>query len=142
MQLIGVIENPLSGYGRGSNIWKEIETFLQMNQISYVAKITKKAGEAQGLAISIIQEHSVSKLIGTSVSLRPQMPLLIQADGEFAGATPLQISLEPASITVICYTDSFNRSRCTIKYTTNPARIHAIPVIDRSGDSPSLDICV
>jgi diacylglycerol kinase (ATP) len=63
MELIGFIVNPLSGNGRGANIWKEIETHLQMNQIPYVAKITKKAGEAKELTISIIPEHSVKKLI-------------------------------------------------------------------------------
>lgn len=48
MPLIGFIVSPLSRDGRGANIWKEFKTFLQMIQFPYVAKKTKKAGEAQG----------------------------------------------------------------------------------------------
>ncbi|NOV04162.1 diacylglycerol/lipid kinase family protein [Paenibacillus planticolens] len=63
MQSIGFIINPLSGDGRGANIWKEIEAYLKQNQIPHVFKATTKAGEAAELAIAIIQEHRVDKLI-------------------------------------------------------------------------------
>ncbi|MBP1967388.1 diacylglycerol/lipid kinase family protein [Paenibacillus aceris] len=63
MQSIGFIVNPLSGDGRGANIWKEVETYLQQNQIPHVFKLTAKAGEATELTISMIQEHKVGKLI-------------------------------------------------------------------------------
>jgi diacylglycerol kinase (ATP) len=62
MKLIGIIANPLSGNGRGANIWKEIETYLQLNHISYLAKVTTKAGEATEHAITLVQEHRVDKL--------------------------------------------------------------------------------
>ncbi|MFC3839943.1 diacylglycerol kinase family protein [Paenibacillus sp. MAH-36] len=55
--------NPLSGHGRGTNIWKELETSLEQNQIPYVAKITQKAGETKDFASSLIQVHSVTKLL-------------------------------------------------------------------------------
>lgn len=63
MKLIGIIVNPLSGDGRGASIWKEIETYLQLNHISYLAKVTTKAGEATEHAIILVQEHRVDKLI-------------------------------------------------------------------------------
>lgn len=63
MKLIGIIVNPLSGDGRGASIWNEIETYLQLNHISYLAKVTTKSGEATEHAITLVQEHRVDKLI-------------------------------------------------------------------------------
>ncbi|NOU73272.1 YegS/Rv2252/BmrU family lipid kinase [Paenibacillus sp. LMG 31458] len=63
MKLIGIIVNPLSGDGRGASIWREIETYLQLNHISHLAKVTTKAGEATEHAITLVQEHRVDKLI-------------------------------------------------------------------------------
>lgn len=63
MRTIGIIVNPLSGNGRGSNIWGEIEAYLRSHHISYVAKITTHAGEATQHAITLIQEHHVIQLI-------------------------------------------------------------------------------
>ncbi|SDN53744.1 lipid kinase, YegS/Rv2252/BmrU family [Paenibacillus sp. yr247] len=63
MKSIGIIVNPLSGDGRGSIIWREIATYLQSNHISYISKLTTKAGEATQHAITLVKEHEVVKLI-------------------------------------------------------------------------------
>ncbi|KRE98918.1 hypothetical protein ASG89_28560 [Paenibacillus sp. Soil766] len=63
MEPIGIIVNPLSGNGRGANIWGEIQTYLQENRISYLAKLTTQAGEATQHAIMLIQEHHVQRII-------------------------------------------------------------------------------
>jgi diacylglycerol kinase (ATP) len=48
-----------------------------------------------------IRRPAVSFYKGTSVSPRTQIPLLVQANGEFAGSTPLQIEIVPSALTVI-----------------------------------------
>jgi diacylglycerol kinase (ATP) len=63
MESIGIIVNPLSGNGRGANIWGDIQSYLQVNQISYLAKLTTQAGEAKQHAITLIQEHHVQRII-------------------------------------------------------------------------------
>lgn len=63
MKSIGIIVNPLSGNGRGANIWTQIQSYLQANHISYLAKLTTKAGEATQHALTLIQEHHVHKII-------------------------------------------------------------------------------
>ncbi|MDR6555378.1 diacylglycerol kinase family lipid kinase [Paenibacillus qinlingensis] len=90
MSSIGIIVNPLSGNDRGAHIWGEVQTYLQTHQISYVAKLTTKAGEATRHAISLIQEHHVERII------------IIGGDGtvhETAGGVwQLQNSLNPHPI--------------------------------------------
>lgn len=63
MESIGIIVNPLSGNGRGAHIWGEVQSYLQENRISYLAKLTTQAGEATQLAITLIQEHHVQRII-------------------------------------------------------------------------------
>ncbi|OAS17648.1 diacylglycerol/lipid kinase family protein [Paenibacillus oryzisoli] len=63
MELIGIIVNPLSGNGRGSHIWGEVQAYLQENHIAYLAKLTTHAGEATQLAITLIQTHHVQRII-------------------------------------------------------------------------------
>ena len=63
MESIGIIVNPLSGNGRGANIWRVIQSHLQAHQISYLAKLTTQAGEATQHAITLIQEHDVQRII-------------------------------------------------------------------------------
>ncbi|CAN7558876.1 diacylglycerol/lipid kinase family protein [Paenibacillus sp. LjRoot56] len=63
MESIGIIVNPLSGNGRGANIWGDIQAYLQANRISYLAKLTTQAGEATQHAITLIQEHHVRQII-------------------------------------------------------------------------------
>ncbi|MBD0381777.1 diacylglycerol/lipid kinase family protein [Paenibacillus sedimenti] len=47
------------------------------------------------------QHPSVSFFKGTSIRLRTEHPLLIQADGEFTDSTPLHVDIVPAALTVI-----------------------------------------
>ncbi|OCT15700.1 hypothetical protein A8709_12830 [Paenibacillus pectinilyticus] len=61
--MFGIIVNPLSGNGRGSNIWMEIKEYLHTHHIAYLAKITTKAGEAAQHAITLIQEHHVKRIL-------------------------------------------------------------------------------
>ncbi|WNR45917.1 diacylglycerol/lipid kinase family protein [Paenibacillus roseipurpureus] len=63
METIGIIVNPLSGNGRGSNIWREIETYLQSHHIAFLVKLTTYAGEATQHAMTLIQHHQVHQLI-------------------------------------------------------------------------------
>ncbi|GGA15478.1 putative lipid kinase YtlR [Paenibacillus marchantiophytorum] len=63
MKLLGIIVNPLSGDGRGSNIWREIEPLLKSQAIAYKAKLTTLAGEATQHAVTLLQENKIDQLI-------------------------------------------------------------------------------
>ncbi|WP_205516187.1 diacylglycerol kinase family protein [Paenibacillus sp. SYP-B3998] len=61
--MIGIIVNPFSGDGRGSDIWREVSTRLLETSIPYLAVITQKSGEASQLAESFVREHGVERVI-------------------------------------------------------------------------------
>ncbi|MEW9700034.1 diacylglycerol kinase family protein [Paenibacillus sp. SI8] len=56
--MIGIIVNPLSGDGRGSDIWKEVQYALQKKSIRYAAAVTSQAGDAGQIAKTLLENHS------------------------------------------------------------------------------------
>ncbi|MFD0693806.1 diacylglycerol/lipid kinase family protein [Paenibacillus sp. GCM10027628] len=61
--MIGIIVNPRSGDGRGSDIWREVRDSLQRRSIPHIAVMTSKAGEADELTARQVSENSLRKLI-------------------------------------------------------------------------------
>lgn len=98
MQPIGFIVNPLSGNGRGSNIWKEIQTYLQEKQISYYAEFTTKAGEAAELAALLINQHQLDILvvIGGDGTIHEAAAGLMQAQQASSTSCTCSLAVIPA----------------------------------------------
>ncbi|MGG1555667.1 diacylglycerol/lipid kinase family protein [Paenibacillus ferrarius] len=63
MKRIAIIVNPLSGNGRGSNIWREIETELVRCAVSYEVAMTTKPGDASLRATAYAHEQTFDLLL-------------------------------------------------------------------------------
>lgn len=61
--MLGIIVNPVSGNGRGTNRWGQLERALKGLGVVYQMRKTSGVGEAQKLAVELIQKEGVTKII-------------------------------------------------------------------------------
>jgi diacylglycerol kinase (ATP) len=80
--MIGFIVNPVSGNGRGTKVWRKIESTLKERNISYLAKMTRHSGEAEQLAVEMVKQESVKLLVavGGDGTVNEVVNGLVQAD--------------------------------------------------------------
>ncbi|MGE7274589.1 diacylglycerol/lipid kinase family protein [Brevibacillus panacihumi] len=63
MIMLGFIVNPMAGNGKGNDIWRIIERSLRGSGAVYQMRKTSGMGEAQKLAVELIQKEGVTKII-------------------------------------------------------------------------------
>ena len=61
--MLGFIVNPVSGNGKGKTVWEHLERALRGQGAHFIMRQTSGEGEAQKLAIELIQKEGVKKLI-------------------------------------------------------------------------------
>ncbi|GED67075.1 transcriptional regulator [Brevibacillus reuszeri] len=61
--MMGFIVNPVSGNGKGKKVWELLEPTLRGQGARFLMRQTSRQGEAQKLAIELIQKEGVKKLI-------------------------------------------------------------------------------
>lgn len=61
--MLGIIVNPMAGNGRGGIVWRQAETILRGRSVAYRVRKTTKMGEAETLAMELIQKEGVTKVI-------------------------------------------------------------------------------
>ncbi|MFP3391519.1 diacylglycerol/lipid kinase family protein [Brevibacillus sp. SIMBA_040] len=61
--MLGFIVNPVSGNGKGKKVWEQLEQALQGKRAHFLMRQTYRRGQAQKLAIELIQKEGVKKLI-------------------------------------------------------------------------------
>lgn len=61
--MLGIIVNPMSGSGKGRDTWKQLEPTLKGLGVDYQVRKTSGIGEAQKLAVELIQKEGVTKII-------------------------------------------------------------------------------
>ncbi|MFY0546283.1 diacylglycerol/lipid kinase family protein [Brevibacillus sp. H7] len=61
--MLGFIINPVSGNGRGAAVWAKLKQHLERQGTPYRAFVTKNAGEAQKMAVELLQKEEVTRLV-------------------------------------------------------------------------------
>jgi len=61
--MLGFIVIPVSGNGKGKKVWEQLERALRGQRAHFLMRQTYRRGEAQKLAIELIQKEGVKKLI-------------------------------------------------------------------------------
>ncbi|KQL46896.1 hypothetical protein AN963_18585 [Brevibacillus choshinensis] len=61
--MIGFIVNPVAGNGKGKEIWDHLEQNLRQQGAVYHVRKTSREGEAENLAVELIEKEGVNKII-------------------------------------------------------------------------------
>ena len=61
--MLGFVVNPTAGNGRGREVWKQVEQALSERCAVYRVRETTGMGEAEELAVELIQKEGVTKMI-------------------------------------------------------------------------------
>ncbi|QRG67679.1 diacylglycerol/lipid kinase family protein [Brevibacillus choshinensis] len=61
--MLGFIVNPVAGNGKGKEVWGVLEQILRQQEAVYRVRETSREGEAQTIAVELIEKEGVNKIV-------------------------------------------------------------------------------